>query len=164
MTQPGPIASGNYLYPHRLNRPPMFSAVAITSQTGITAETVSLTVEDVIFVAGWAYEVQIRGGLYGTAGVQALFRIRKTNLAGTDWGEYGRVRSEGISAGNSAMVNGSLVLMRSASTDLTADVVLTCQPTSGTVNIFASATSPRYAVVRPCGYATEYVGCGVEVT
>ncbi|MFF0469325.1 hypothetical protein ACFYPX_18075 [Micromonospora zamorensis] len=165
MTMPGPIASGNYLFPHRLNRPAVHTAVSTAAQTGVgTTETVSLTVPGVMFKAGWAYEVQMRTAVYGTAAVQALFRVRKTNAAGTDWGEYGRVTCVGTSAGVSAMANGSIVLLRSASTDLTADVALTIVASSGTVNAFASATSPRYVVVRPCGFASEYVGCGVEVT
>lgn len=165
MTMPGPIASGMRLTPDRLNRPPTFRAASPTPQTGVgTTETLSLTVAGVTFRAGWAYEVQIRGSVYGTAAVQALFRLRKTNLAGADWGEYGRVRAEGTSAGLSASALGSIVLVRSATTDLTADVALTIVATSGTVNVFASATSPRYVVVRPCGWATEYAGTGVDIT
>ncbi|MEU7843957.1 hypothetical protein AB0B39_23690 [Micromonospora sp. NPDC049114] len=162
---PAPIASGNYLFPSRLNRPPTFSALSTAAQTGVgTTELVSLTVAGVTFKAGWAYEVQMRGGVYGTAASQALFRIRKTNAAGTDWGEYGRVTCVGTSAGTTAMANGSIVLVRSATTDLTADVALTVVASSGaTVNVYANATSPRYLVVRPCGFAYEYVGCGVEV-
>lgn len=165
MTMPGPITSGMRLTPDRLNRPPTYSVASTAPQTGVgTTETVSLTVSGVTFKAGWAYEVQMRGLVYGTAAVQALFRVRKTNASGTDWGEYGRVTCVGTSAGTSIMANGAIVLVRSASTDLTADVALTVVASSGTVNVFASATSPRYLVVRPCGWASEYAGCGVDVT
>ncbi|WP_157743888.1 hypothetical protein [Micromonospora zamorensis] len=161
---PVPIASGMRLTPSRLNRPTSYSVRSTASQTGVgTTETLSLTVPSVTFKAGWAYEVQIRGLVYGTAAAQALFRVRKTNVAGTDWGEFGRVRCESTSAGTSAMANGSIVLLRSATTDLTAAVALTIVASSGTVNVFANAASPRYVVVRPCGFASEYAGCGVEV-
>lgn len=159
----GPILTGDYLYPARLNRPDSYSVASTSSQTGVTSEVVSLTVTGVTFKSGWAYEAHFRAAVYGTAALQALFRIRKTNAAGTDWGEYGRVRCEGISAGTSAMANGSLVLLRSAGTDLTAvDVALTVAG-SGSISVFANAASPRYLVIRPVGYASEYTGCGVEV-
>lgn len=148
-----------------LLKPPAGKAFATTAQTGIgTSETVSLTVPGMLFTAGWAYRVHIRTAVYGTAALQALFRIRKTNASGTDWGEFGRVRTEGVSAGTAAMVNGSLILLRSAGTNLTADVALTCQASSSTVSLFASASSPRYLIVEPIGDATEYEDLGVEVS
>lgn len=161
-----PIASGDYLYPHRLNRPTTYRAANPAPQTGVTVETVSLTVPGVVFRARWAYEAVLRTAVYGTANAQVLFRIRADGLTGTDWGEYGRVTCVGPSAGQSAMANGTLVLLRSGATDSApTDVVLTIAPSAGaTVNAFASAASPRYLVIRPCGPASEYAGCGVEVS
>ena len=135
-----------------------------TSHTGITVETTTLTVPSFTFKAGWAYRVEIAQRPYGTAGAQALFRLRKTNASGTDWGEYGRVRLEGTSAANSAMASGSVILYRSASTDLVATFVLTVAPDSGTVNLFASAATPRWIMVSPLGPYQRFSAIGVAVS
>ena len=155
------MASGDFILPE----PPPGTAFSTSSLTGVsTTETALLTVSNMLFAAGWAYEVKIRAAVYGTAGLQCLFRLRKGVVGGTDWGEYGRARCEGTSAGNAAMANGSIILLRSAATDLTVNVVLTGTASSSTLNVFASSASPRYLLIKPIGLASDYAGLGVDVT
>ena len=155
------MASGDIITPE----PPPGTASSTSSQSGIgTTETATLTVSNMLFAAGWAYEASIRAGVYGTAGLQCLFRLRRSTAGGTDWGEYGRARCEGTSAGNAAMANGAIILLRSAASDLTVNVVLTATASSSTLNIFASSASPRYLLIRPIGLASDYAGLGVDVT
>lgn len=148
-----------------LTKPPTGKASDTNPHTGITAESVSLTVTNMAFRAGWAYRASIRGAIYGSAaGLLAHFRLRKTNLAGADWGEYGRAETKGASVGTSFMVNASLILLRSAATDLLSSVALVVTPSSGTINIFASIASPRYLLIEPIGPAAAYADLGVEVS
>ena len=155
------MASGDIILPE----PPPGVAFSTTTQTGVgTTETATLTVSNMLFAAGWAYAVTMRAAVYGTAGLQCLFRVRKSSAGGTDWGEYGRTRCEGTSAGNAASANGSLILLRSAATDLTATVVLTATASSSTLNVWASSASPRYLKIKPIGLASDYAGLGVDVT
>lgn len=158
--------AGMKLTPARLNQPATGTATSTGNQTALgTTETVSLTVTGMVFKAGWAYRAYIRTAVYGTANAQVHFRLRKTNTAGADWGEYGRVTCVGASLGNAAMVNGSLILVRSAGTDLTADVALTATASAAAAgNLFGSAVSPRSLVIVPVGDASAYAGVGVDVT
>lgn len=155
------------------------NAVAKPGRDRVTATIENIDAERVIlsvphtFKGGWAYEVTIRGQVYGTAGVQAHFRLRKWQSSGspstwTDWGEYGRVAVYGPNISNSAQVGGDVTLLRTAATDLTATVALTCARNSGAsgslVNVFASTASPAYMIVKPLGPAVLYQGFGVEVS
>ncbi|SCF06688.1 hypothetical protein [Micromonospora mirobrigensis] len=146
-----------------ITKPAIGKASNTVSQSSITTEAVSLTVSSMVFKAGWAYRAYIRTAVYGTVGAQVAFRLRKTNATGTDLGEFGRVTCDGTVVGSSAMVNGSIVLVRSAGTDLTTDVVLTVSASTGTVNCWAGTSSPRYLIIEPIGTAAEYAGLGVDV-
>ena len=150
----------------QLVKPAIGKAFTTSQSSAIgTSETVALTVTSMLFKAGWAYRAFIRTAVYGSAaGVQASFRLRKTNAAGADWGELGRVRCEGTTLGTSAMANGSLILTRSAVTDLTTDVALVVAASTGTVTLWAGAASPRYLVIEPIGSAADYADLGVDVT
>jgi hypothetical protein len=144
---------------------PVGVAASTSSQTGFTTtEVVSLTVSSMVFKAGLAYRAHLRAAVYGTAGAQVLFRLRKTNAAGANWGEYGRIRCEGTSAADGAMANGSIILLRSAGSDLTVDVALTVVTDTGTGNVFADAASPRSLTIEPIGLASTYTGLGVDVS
>lgn len=158
------VRSGMRLTPARLNDPARGQAFSPAAQTGVSAEAVSLTVTNMVFKAGWAYRAYLRGLLYASAaGVLAHFRLRQTGLSGTDYGEYGRVEAKGSTVGTSVMVSGTVVLTRSAASDLTTDVALTVAASTGTVNVHASAASPRYLSIEPIGPASEYLGLGVDV-
>lgn len=158
------LLSGQRLTPARLNDPPRGQAFSNASQAGIAAEVVSLTVSGMTFKAGWAYRAYLRTLVYGSAaGILVHFRLRQSNLSGADYGEYGRVETKGTAASFAVMANASLVLTRSAGTDLTTDVALTVTANSGTATLFASSASPRYLCIEPIGPATEYLGLGVDV-
>lgn len=149
----------------RNDRPTPGKTSATTQHTGFgTTEVVTLTVNNMVFKAGWAYRASMRGITYGSAGAQVLFRLRKTDAAGASWGEFGRITLEGASAGDGVMANGSLILLRSASTDLTASVALTVATDTGSGNVFADAGSPRYLLIEAAGPVGDYTGLGVDVT
>lgn len=158
------VRSGMRLTPTRLNDPPRGQAFSNASLGGIAAETVVLTVTGMTFKASWAYRAYLRTLVYGSAAaILVHFRLRQTGLAGADYGEYGRVETKGTSAGTAVMANGSIVLTRSAGTDLTTDVALTVTANTGTATLFATAASPRYLCIEPIGPASEYLGLGVDV-
>lgn len=150
------------------------SSVTMPGRDRITATITDIGAEQVVlsvpftFKGGWAYEVKVRGQVYGTAGLQGHFRLRKTSAAGADWGEYGRVPCSGNLPGQANMVNGSIFLLRTASTSLTATVTLTCARNSGaasdTVNFLATLASPAYMMIVPIGPAVMFAGFGVDVT
>lgn len=133
-----------------------------------TTETAALTITGMVFVAGLAYQASIRNGMStGADGTQCNFRVRKYNAtpaSGADWGEYYRVRGAGA---NVLLVNGDLILINNTSADVTSDVNLTVQSNvtaAGAVNVFATSTSPRYFIIKPIGFASDYAGMGVQVT
>jgi hypothetical protein len=128
-----------------------------SSITGLgTSETVVLTVSSMVFKANTAYQVTMHGLVYGTTGERTHMRLRKTNTSGTDWGEFGRITHTGTTASLGMNFMSQLVLARTASTDLTANVVVTASASSGTANIFASASTPFYVRIEGIGAAASY--------
>lgn len=150
------------------------NAVTKPGRDRITGSIINVEAEQTVlsvpftFKAGWAYAVRLRGQVYGTAGVQAHFRLRKGSPAGADWGEYGRVPVTGPNIGQSNIATGEVVLLRTASTDLTATIALTLARNGGSagnvVNFLATNASPAYIMVVPIGPAVMYQGFGVEVS
>lgn len=146
-----------------------------TSQLTVSTlvETIALTISGFTFRAGYAYEVKIRSGMSAaTTGNICNWRLRKgssltlsgNNSTNPDWGEY--FRTVGNSAGV-IMVNGAMYLLRSAGTDLTADFSLTIQSNvaaANAISAYANATSPRYMTITPTGFASDFIGMGVDVT
>jgi hypothetical protein len=152
------------LTPARLNDPSRGQAFSSSPHSAFSTEAVSLTVPGMVFKAGWAYRAYIRGLLYGNAsGILVHFRLRQTGLGGADYGEYGRVETKGTAISTSVLVNGAVVLTRSAGTDLTTDVALCVSAGSGTGTLYATSASPRYLCIEPIGPASEYLGLGVDV-
>lgn len=127
-----------------------------------TTESTILTITNMIFKAGTAYRAFLRTGLNGPNGAQCLFQIRKTNSTGTQLGEYGRVTTLSTAVGSTVMANGSLIINRSASTNLTTNIVLTAAA-SASVNLWASTVSPRSLIIEPIGLASDYAGLGVDI-
>lgn len=131
-----------------------------------TAETVTLTIVGMVFVAGLAYEVQMRGGVAAaTSGTLVNMRVRKTNAAGADWGEF--YRFEGKGSGNPMNMVSSIYLINNTSSDITSDVALTGASSVAAANaitLWASVNSPRFFTIKPAGFASDYVGMGVQVT
>ncbi|MFY1660911.1 hypothetical protein [Micromonospora sp. WMMD1274] len=162
------IQPGMKLTAARLNPAPPGIAYSNTSQSPVgTSEVASLIVSNMVFKAGKAYRAYFKTSVYAADGTMANFRLRKTNASGADWGEFGRIRCVANALGSAMMANGGpLILTRSASTDLTADVVLTVSSSSGTnlVTCWGSATTPRYLIIDEVGSAADYLGLGVDVT
>lgn len=133
-----------------------------------TTETAALTITGMTFVAGLAYQASIRSGMATAAsGTQCNFRVRKYNAtpaSGADWGEYFRYVGAGT---NVIAVNGDLILINNTSADVTSDVNLTVTSSAAAANavtVYGSANSPRYFIIRPIGFATDYVSMGVQVS
>jgi hypothetical protein len=119
------------------------------------AETVVATIAAQTFEAGRAYQIRYGSRIHiNGAGAAAQARIRKTNAAGTVWGQAGGWTQNPGGQDNAAQ--GYLLVRRTAVTDLVATVVLTLQATAGTVVHGADATTARYLTVVDCGSATEY--------
>lgn len=147
---------------------PSFPSGAVSTATAtesVTSEEIISTISNFVFRAGWAYAAWCRCAVYAdAAGRLAHFRLRKTNLSGADFGEYGRMECVGTGAGQGIQVNAMIPLLRSATTDLTATVVLTAAASAGTINVWAGTGSPRYLMITPLGPASQYAGSGVEVS
>lgn len=131
-----------------------------------TAETVTLTIPGMVFVAGIAYEVTMRTGIMSaTAGTLCNFHLRKTNAAGALFGEFYRFEGKGTGQAMSAM--SSLFVINNTSADITSDVVLTGTSSVAAANaitLHAYASGARYLVIKPAGYASDYVGLGIQVS
>jgi hypothetical protein len=132
-----------------------------------TTETAALTITGMTFIAGLAYQASIRNGMSTAAdGTLCNFRVRKYNAtpaSGADWGEFYRVRG----TTSVMLVNGDLILINNTSADVTSDVNLTVTSSvaaANAVNVFATASSPRYFIIKPIGFASDYAGMGVQVT
>lgn len=142
-----------------------------------TSETILLTIPSFTFRAGFAYRASIRFGIQtATSGTVCNLRLRKGTSLGTlsgspltstvaDYGEYFRYEGKGAVGVMGAV--GSLMLLRTATTDLTTGVMLSGQSSiaqANAVTLWAGASSPRYLVIEPAGFASVYAGLGVAVT
>lgn len=135
-----------------------------TSSAAIgTTETVIFTITNLVFKAGRAYKVTVGRLLQqNTVGAAALFRVRKTNAGGTDWGIVGRILCADTTVAVTAQCLG--YLLRTAGTDLTTDVALTLQAGVGTATQVATATEPRFFLIEDVGTAADFANLGVAVT
>lgn len=121
-----------------------------------TTETVIVTISNFVWRANRAYRCE-----YGPSIVTSLttnvgqFRIRKTNAAGTLWGNAGAHGPSGSSPPINAM--GQFFVRRNTGSDLTATIVLTLQAqTSGTATQQGTADTPRYLTVVDVGHAADH--------
>jgi hypothetical protein len=121
-----------------------------------TTETVMLSSTD-LYKAGRAYEVRHNGGVRGAAAnCYAQFRLRNTNAAGQDLGEFYREFC-GSSASTVVSARRSGAIFTIGSSDITRTVALTMQGTAtGDVTHFASTNTPRQMLVFDIGRATDY--------
>lgn len=123
------------------------AATAQVSSAAIAAETVVLTAGTATYRAGRIYEAEVVGLMSGSAaGASGEFRLRKGNttaglilsatggidcaVVGRNYNGYGKTYFQVIG------------------TDVTTQMCYTLQGTGGNVTHFASATSPRYIVIR----------------
>lgn len=142
------------------------SAIITASSANVTAETVvnSFTCD---FTAGRAYSVRF-GGRVDTsdANGRPRMRLRKTNAAGTLWGDFGGWTTN-ANAGEDQAVASETILRRTAGTDLTGvTVCLTLEHLAGganTARLVASATNPFWYGMFDIGAATDFPGA-VAVT
>ncbi len=144
------------------------SSTSPSAAIGAT-ETAIFTISDFVFESGRAYKLtagrMVSHDAVNTAG---SMRVRKTNAAGTNWGQLGQSHL-GASAG-SPLINNAFTaqptgyLVRTAATDLTADVVLTLQASGGHITQFGSVAEPRFFMIEDCGEAGNYAPLGVDVT
>lgn len=132
-----------------------------------TTEVTALTITGMVFKAGLAYEATIRMGVSAaTSGNLCLTHVRKYNAtpaSGADWGEYFRFRGEP----SPAAALGTLYLINNTAADITSDVNLTVSSNVAVANAitcFATTASPRFFVIKPAGFASDYVGMGVQVS
>lgn len=133
-----------------------------------TTETAGLTIVNMTFKAGIAYQAEWKGGVVaGTAGNTVVTRVRKYNAtpgSGADWGDL--YRTEGL-VGSTRSAGGTLYLLNNTTNDVTSDVNLNHVSSSSAasgITIAGSANSPRWFTIKPVGFATDYAGMGVQVS
>lgn len=135
-----------------------------------TTETAALTITGFPFRAGYAYKASYRSGMgSATAGTLCNVRIRKYNAtpaSGADWGEYFRVEGKG---GSSTLMQGfgMIYLLNATGADIVSDVNLTVQcnvTATAAFTMGCTSASPRYFIIEPAGFASDYVGMGAQVT
>lgn len=130
-----------------------------------TTETTALTISGFTFRAGFAYKATMRMGIMSAvSGTVCNCRIKKTNPAGLDWGEYFRFEGKGTPVMSCL---GTIYLLNSTASDVVADVAFTVQSSAAgaaAITVYGSATSPRYFILEPCGFASDYTGMGVVVS
>lgn len=134
-------------------------ASATGDSASVTAETVIATISNFVFRDGRAYKASYGPRARGnTAGDDAIFNLRKTNAAGTLYGEGGRHPI--IVANGTINAHGHWFIRRNfGAGDLTATVVLTIQSVLGggaTVHQRATGTTPRYLLIEDVGPANYY--------
>lgn len=145
---------------------------ASSSTLGNTTEVAVLTIVGQVFKAGLAYEATMRQGIWGSAARNMVHMgVRKFNAtagSGADWGEYYRYATEGVaSAGSTVSCYGQLILINNTAADITSDVNLCAgasQSGAASIIIQSTAASPRYFTIKPCGFASDFVGLGVQVS
>lgn len=121
-----------------------------------TTETVVMTLPAFTYRAGRAYEVSMKAGIgISTITTKADFRLRKTNAAGQDLGEWFRYSSTATAGIDQANGPGPVFTVAPGA-DVTATLVLTLASTTGTTIHFGSAASPRRVIVRDIGDETLY--------
>lgn len=145
-----------------------FSTSSLTLSS--ITEVAALTITGVVFKAGLAYEATMRQGIWGTAARLLInMRVRKFNAtpgSGADWGEYYRFSTEsGASITFTMGCFGQLILINNTAADITSDVNLTAGPNAATqMTIQSTTATPRYFTIKPCGFAVDFVGLGVQVS
>lgn len=124
----------------------------------VTAETIALTTNSFTFLAGRAYEIEIKGLASSTiANDRVQLRVRKTNAAGAIY--YDTMSGLTVPAINvNASYDYRSVVINVTGSDITNVLVMTYARNAGTgnVKITADATNPAYIKVNDIGLAATY--------
>jgi len=152
--------SGNFIVGfagemQQLSRGQVDWVASTVSSAAIGAEAVVLTGNSITWAAGRAYEVINNPYATGdTASSSVVFRIRKTNLAGTDLHDSVVTNSPNIGNGTSGLLR--RIIRNNTSADVTANIVLTMNAAVGTAIDNGGALSVRYLETRDIGAAADY--------
>lgn len=148
-----------FYYGRSAGRGQVGEAISTASSGAVsTVETVVLTIPSRTYFAGRAYEITQKAGAQpAAAGVLLHTRVRKTNTAGQDLGEYARTSaplSGQVMAINAGV--GAGVKFRCTS-DVTAAIALTATSNAaGTCLHWANAITPREIRAWDIGEAADY--------
>lgn len=141
------------------------STASTSTQTGLTVETVVLTLSNEykserLYRVSYSFRVQMNGG---TSPFAPFTRIRRTNASGT------LIYDPGITAAvtaNNVHIHGECYLKRTGTTDTTETIALTISrnatgsPTS--LDVEATATAPSMLLIEEIGPASDFSGA-IEV-
>lgn len=142
------------------------NSILTASSANVTAETV-VNSFSMSFRSGRAYSIRFGGRIdTSDANGRPRCRLRKTNVAGTQWGDFGGWTTN-VNVGEDLAVASETILRRTAGTDLTGiTVCLTLEHLAGganTARLVASATNPFWYGAMDIGAAADYPGA-VDVT
>lgn len=142
------------------------NSILTSSSANVTAETVvnsfTMTFQD-----SRAYSIRFGGRIdTSDANGRPRCRLRKTNVAGTQWGDFGGWTTN-VNVGEDLGVASETILRRATGAgDLTATVCLTLEHLAGganTARLVASATNPFWFGAEDIGTESLYPGA-VSVT
>lgn len=189
-----PISSGAYGVKVRnaiLDLDRRMSSVDTTSNTGkafattnllLTSgtEVAALTISNMTFKAGLAYEATMMMGLQTTLTAIAAnsppfisARVRKFNAtpgSGDDWGLYHRFSPLPVGTNTAsipASCYASIFLLNNTAADITSSVnfnVAAASAAFSNTSIVGNSSTPRYFIISPAGFAADFVGLGIQVT
>lgn len=165
-TQPldsDPADQDAFIFGASMARGPVNTVFSPASSAAIgTTETVVLTLPSYRYRAGRTYEVKLRAG-NSTVTVNSIAnqRLRKTNTAGQDLGEYFRVN---LSTANAVTAASGSTYFTVGAADVTAVLVCTVQASAvGNVTQSATAASPRGLIVHDITDTSQFTSLPVLV-
>jgi hypothetical protein len=137
-----------------------FTAINTDTPSGgiNTTETVWVTTPSLVFKAGRAYRVTVKGLIQLTAATtEAQVRVRKGALGGSILYDSWRIASPGQSNYGMELTG---IFANSTASNITTAVVGTIQRASGAGNVLiaASVTSPAYLHFEDMGPASDFSG------
>jgi hypothetical protein len=129
----------------------------VVNSAAIGAETVMYTFTNFVFRDGRVYRFWFGGRMAASAaGIGAVFKVRKTNLAGAVVIDLGAIPTQNP---NQATISVEGYIARTAGTgDLTQTVVVTLTSTAGTVTWTGGAQSPRGVMIEDVGAEGPWFG------
>lgn len=133
-------------------------AAVVASQANsaaIGAEAIALTLPTMTFWSGRAYRVDVDAPLLGSVANVALYRIRRTNLAGAILASWQHPVPTG-GGGQHRFSDRIYITRNSASSDLTDNLVITLTASAGTVTQIGANLEVRSAMVYDIGAFGDY--------